>query len=260
MITLNQNQKERYLRHIMLEDVDEKGQLKLLNSSVLIIGAGGLGSPNAMYLAAAGIGRIGILDFDIVEISNLQRQIIHTTKTIGSPKVQSAKTTINALNPEIKVETYFEKFTSLNALKLLNEYDFIIDATDNFSAKFLINDACILANKPYSHAGILKYRGQTMTIIPHKSACFACAFDTPPPIELNPIFRAGLFGVLPGLIGSIQATEAIKYLLNLGILLTNKLLSVDAKTMDFRKITISKNPQCRVCGKDGIKELIDYPQ
>ncbi|PAF49917.1 adenylyltransferase [Helicobacter sp. 12S02232-10] len=259
-MTLTQNQKERYLRHIMLEDVDEKGQIKLLNSSVLIIGAGGLGSPNAMYLAAAGIGKIGILDFDIVEISNLQRQIIHTTEEIGFPKTRSAKITMNAINPDIKIETYFEKFTSANALKIINDYDFIIDATDNFAGKFLINDACVLANKPYSHAGVLKYRGQTMTVLPHQSACFACAFDTPPPVELNPIFRAGLFGVLPGLIGCIQAAEAIKYLLGIGDLLTNKLLSVDTKTMDFRKIDVSKNPQCRICGENGIKELRDYPQ
>ncbi|PAF41874.1 HesA/MoeB/ThiF family protein [Helicobacter sp. 11S03491-1] len=257
---LTQNQKERYLRHIMLEDVGEEGQEKLLDSSVLIIGAGGLGSPNAMYLAAAGIGRIGILDFDIIEISNLQRQIIHTTQEISTSKTDSAKAKMLAINPEIKVETYFEKFTSHNGVKILNDYDFVIDATDNFAGKFLINDACILANKPYSHAGVLKYRGQTMTILPHKSACFACAFDTPPPVELNPSFRAGLFGVVPGIIGCIQATEAIKYLLNLGDLLTNKLLMIDTKTMDFRKIDVSKNPECRICGKNGIKELKDYPQ
>lgn len=257
---LTQSQKERYLRHIMLEDVNEAGQEKLLQSSVLIIGAGGLGSPNAMYLAAVGIGKIGILDFDIVEISNLQRQIIHTTEEISNPKTRSAKIRMNAINPEVQVHTYFEKFTSLNALDIIKDYDFVIDATDNFAAKFLINDACILGNKPYSHAGIMKYRGQTMTVLPHKTACFACAFDTPPPTELNPKFRAGLFGVVPGLIGCIQATETIKYLLGIGDLLTNNLLMVDAKTMDFRKIQVSKNPQCRVCGKDGIKELKDYPQ
>ncbi|MDO7252731.1 HesA/MoeB/ThiF family protein [Helicobacter cappadocius] len=257
---LTQSQKERYLRHIMLEDVGEEGQEKLLHSSVLIIGAGGLGSPNAMYLTAAGIGKIGILDFDIVEISNLQRQIIHTTDEISHPKTRSAKIRMNAINPEVEVHTYFEKFTSLNALKIVQEYDFIIDATDNFAGKFLINDACILANKPYSHAGVLKYRGQTMTVIPHKTACFACAFDTPPPVELNPKFRAGLFGVIPGIIGCIQAAEAIKYLLNIEELITNNLLMMDAKTMDFRKIQVSKNPECRVCGKDGIKKLKDYPQ
>ncbi|PAF53445.1 adenylyltransferase [Helicobacter sp. 13S00482-2] len=257
---LTQNQKERYLRHTMLEDVGEEGQEKLLQSSVLIIGAGGLGSPNAMYLAAAGVGKIGILDFDIVEISNLQRQIIHTTEEISHPKTRSAKIRMNAINPEVEVHTYFEKFTSSNAIKIIQDYDFVIDATDNFAAKFLINDACVLANKPYSHAGILKYRGQTMTILPHKTACFACAFDAPPPTELNPIFRAGLFGVIPGLIGCIQAAETIKFLLNIGDLITNNLLMVDAKTMDFRKIKVSKNPECRICGNNAIKELKDYPQ
>ncbi|PAF48416.1 adenylyltransferase [Helicobacter sp. 12S02634-8] len=259
-MTLTQDQKERYLRHIMLEDVGEYGQIKLLNSSVLIIGAGGLGSPNVLYLGAAGIGRIGIIDFDLVEISNLQRQVIHTTQEISTPKVQSAKNTIAALNPDVKVETYFEKFSAANALKIISQYDFIIDATDNFAGKFLINDACILANKPYSHAGVLKYQGQTMTILPHQTSCFACAFDTPPPTELNPIFRAGLFGVIPGLIGCIQAAETIKFLLGIGDLLTNKLLSIDAKTMQFRKINVSKNPHCRVCGLNGIQELKDYPQ
>lgn len=256
---LTQIQKERYLRNIMLEDVGEAGQEKLLNSSVLIIGAGGLGSPNAMYLGAAGIGRIGLVDFDIVEISNLQRQVIHTTQEIGIPKIRSAQAKIQAINPDVKIETYFEKFNAQNALKLINNYDFIIDATDNFAAKFLINDACVLGNKPYSHAGVLKYRGQSMTIFPHKSACFACVFDNPPPAELNPIFKAGLFGVLPGLVGCIQATETINFLLGFKNLLTNKLLMIDTKTFDFRQIDISKNTDCRVCGKNAIKTLSDYP-
>lgn len=257
---LTQTQKERYLRNIMLEDVGEVGQEKLLNSSVLIIGAGGLGSPNAMYLGAAGIGRIGLVDFDIVEISNLQRQVIHTTKEVGIPKIQSAQAKIQAINPDVKVETYFEKFNAQNALKLINNYDFIIDATDNFAAKFLINDACVLGNKPYSHAGVLKYRGQSMTILPHKSACFACVFDNPPPVELNPTFKAGLFGVLPGLVGCIQATETINFLLGFKNLLTNKLLMIDTKTFDFRQIDVSKNTDCRVCGKNAIKVLSNYPQ
>lgn len=257
---LTKTQKERYLRNIMLEDVGEAGQEKLLNSSVLIIGAGGLGSPNAMYLVAAGIGRIGIIDFDIVEISNLQRQVIHTTEEIGIPKIRSAQAKMQAINPDVKIETYFKKFDAQNALKLIENYDFIIDATDNFAAKFLINDACVLSNKPYSHAGVLKYRGQSMTVLPYKTACFACAFDNPPPVELNPIFKAGLFGVLPGLVGCIQATEAIKFFLGFKSLLTNKLLMIDTKTLDFRQIDVSKNSDCRVCGKNGIKNLSDYPQ
>ncbi|WP_104714220.1 HesA/MoeB/ThiF family protein [Helicobacter cetorum] len=255
---LNQTQKERYLRHIMLEDVGEEGQLKLLKSSVLVIGAGGLGSPILMYLCAAGIGKIGIVDFDKVDLSNLQRQVIHSEDFLNQPKVLSAKKRLNALNTDVKIETFEECFNATNALSLIEPYDFIIDATDNFSAKFLINDACVLANKPYSHAGVLKYRGQSLTILPTKSACLACAFDKPPKKELNPIFKAGLFGVLPGILGCIQASEAIKYFLGFDSLLTNTLLSVDTKTMDFRKIQVFKNPECRVCGTHKITHLQDY--
>lgn len=251
--------KERYLRHLMLEDVGESGQKKLGNAKVLVIGAGGLGSPVCLYLAAAGIGRIGILDYDIVEISNLQRQILHATSDIGKAKIASAQYKMNNLNPNVVVDTYFEKLTTNNALTILQKYDFIIDATDNFAGKFLINDACVLLEKPFSHAGVLKYRGQTMTVLPHKSACFACAFDEPPSKELNSIFRAGLFGVVPGIIGCIQASEAIKYILNLGELLTNTLLTMDIKTMDFRKVAIKQDLHCRICGKEsGIKELKAY--
>ncbi|TLE07817.1 HesA/MoeB/ThiF family protein [Helicobacter bilis] len=251
--------KERYLRHLMLEDVGEEGQKKLSNAKVLVIGAGGLGSPVCLYLAAAGIGRIGILDYDIVEVSNLQRQIIHATSDIGKAKITSAQIKMKNLNPNIRIDTYFEKLTTNNAMPIMQNYDFIVDATDNFAGKFLINDACVLLNKPLSHAGVLKYRGQTMTILPHESACFACAFDEPPAKELNAIFRAGLFGVVPGIIGCIQASEAIKYILNLGELLTNTLLTMDIKTMNFRKVAIHKNADCRVCSKEnGIKELKAY--
>ncbi len=259
MIMLTQDQRERYQRHLMLEDVKEEGQEKLMQASVLVIGAGGLGSPNTMYLAAAGVGRIGVLDFDIIELSNLQRQIIHTTAEINNSKVKSAQRKMLALNPDIQVETYFNKFNASNALEIIQSYDFVVDATDNFASKFLINDACVLANKPYSHAGVLKYRGQTMTILPKKSACFACVFENPPDVELNSYFKAGLFGVLPGLIGCIQAAEAIKYFLGFPLLL-DTLLSVDTKGMDFRKIHIKRNPQCRVCGEKGIQTLQDYPQ
>ncbi|WP_104690218.1 HesA/MoeB/ThiF family protein [Helicobacter felis] len=256
---LSDTQKERYQRHLMLEDVGEEGQKKLLNASVLIVGAGGLGSPNALYLAAAGIGRIGILDFDIIELSNLQRQVIHTTEEINGAKVKSAARKMFALNPEVEVETHFITLDAKNALEIINRYDFIIDATDNFASKFLINDACVLSHKPYSHAGVLKYRGQVMTILPKKSACFSCVFDTPPDPKLNPTFKAGLFGVVPGLLGCIQAAEAIKYFLGFP-LLTNTLLGVDTKTMNFRHVSVQRNPKCRVCGEHGIKSLEDYPQ
>lgn len=254
-----QDLKERYLRHLMLEDVGEEGQKRLGSAKVLVIGAGGLGSPVCLYLAAVGIGRIGILDYDIVEISNLQRQIIHSTNDIGKSKISSAQSKMSNLNPNVIIDTYFEKLTTENALPILQNYDFIIDATDNFAGKFLINDACVLLKKPFSHAGVLKYRGQTMTVLPHKSACFACAFDEPPEKELNSIFRAGLFGVVPGIIGCIQASEAIKYILNIGELLTNTLLTMDIKTMEFRKIPIEQDTQCRVCRREnGIKELKAY--
>ncbi|AFI06165.1 HesA/MoeB/ThiF family protein [Helicobacter cetorum] len=254
---LSQPQKERYLRHIMLEDVGEEGQLKLLESSVLVIGAGGLGSVVLMYLCATGIGRIGIVDFDKVDLSNLQRQIIHSQDFLNQSKVSSAKARLNTLNADVKTETFEERFNASNALSLIEPYDFIIDATDNFNAKFLINDACVLAHKPYSHAGVLKYRGQSMSVLP-SSACLACVFDRPPKKELNPIFKAGLFGVLPGVLGCIQASEAIKYFLGIKTLLTNTLLTADIKTMDFKKVQVMKNPECRVCGTHKITHLQDY--
>lgn len=252
--------KERYLRQIMLEDVGEEGQKKLAQAKVLVIGAGGLGSPVCFYLVAAGIGRIGILDYDIVEISNLQRQILHATFDIGKSKISSAQAKLSGLNPNVQIDTHFKKLTAENAISIVQDYDFIVDATDNFAGKFLINDVCVLANKPLSHAGVLKYRGQAMTIIPRQSACFACAFDEPPAKELNSIFKAGLFGVTPGIMGCIQASEVIKYTLGLGEPLTNTLLTMDVKTMEFRKVAIQKNPECRVCSDEcGITELSDYP-
>lgn len=255
---LNDEDKFRYTRHLMLDEVGEVGQEKLMNSSVLIIGVGGLGSPNAFYLSAAGIGRIGLVDFDKVDLSNLQRQILHNMDNLDNLKVDSAVYKLKKINDKTKFDTHIEKISKDNILNLIAPYDFIIDATDNFAAKFLINDACILGNKPLSHAGIYKFCGQSMTILPKKSACFACAFDAPPPKELNSFFKAGLFGVVPGVLGCIQASESIKYFLNTGDMLTNKLLSVDLKNMNFRKIDIKKNPNCRICGKNGIKSLIDY--
>ncbi|UOR68741.1 HesA/MoeB/ThiF family protein [Helicobacter pylori] len=232
---LSRLEKERYLRHITLEDVGEEDQLKLLKSSVLVVGAGGLGSAVLMYLCAAGIGKIGIVDFDVLDMSNLQRQIIHSAG--------------------IEIETFEERFKAHNALSLIEPYDFIIDATDNFNAKFLINDACVLAQKPYSHAGVLKYRGQSMSVLPN-NACLACVFDKPPKKGLNPI--SGLFGVLPGVLGCIQASECLKYFLGFETLLINTLLIADIKTMDFKKIQAPKNPECRVCGTHKITHLQDY--
>ncbi|MCQ2710047.1 HesA/MoeB/ThiF family protein [Helicobacter pylori] len=252
---LSRLDKERYLRHIMLEDVGEEGQLKLLKSSVLVIGAGGLGSAVLMYLCTAGVGKIGIVDFDSVDMSNLQRQIIHSQDFLNHSKVSSAKARLKQLNAGIEIEAFEERFKAHNALSLIEPYDFIIDATDNFNAKFLINDACVLAQKPYSHAGVLKYRGQSMSVLPH-SACLACVFDKPHKKGLNPL--SGLFGVLPGVLGCIQASECLKYFLGFETLLINTLLIADIKTMDFKKIQAPKNPDCRVCGTHKITHLQDY--
>lgn len=258
------DQLERYSRHIILKEVGAKGQKKLLQSKVLIIGTGGLGAPAAMFLAAAGIGTIGLVDFDSVELSNLQRQIIHLTKDVGKPKVLSGKETINEMNPDVNVVTYKEWVNAANIKDIINDkdYDFIIDGTDNFSAKFLINDACVLTQKPFSHAGIIKFNGQTMTYVPRKGPCYRCVFQNPPPPDAVPTCsQAGVLGVMGGIIGTIQATEAIKYVLGIGELLTGKLLTYDALKMEFRKVKLASNKNCQVCGESAtIKELIDYDQ
>lgn len=257
----NDEQIERYSRHIILSEVGVEGQEKLLNSKVLVIGTGGLGAPAAMFLAAAGIGTIGLVDGDVVDLSNLQRQIIHQTKDVGKEKVVSGKETINGLNPDVKVITYHEYVTSENILKIIEDYDFIIDGTDNFAAKFLINDACVFAKKPFSHAGIIRFKGQITTYIPgNGTPCYRCIFQSPPPEGVVPTCReAGVLGVMGGVIGSLQATEAIKYILGLGNLLAGYILTYDALTMEFRKIKVGHNKKCGVCGDEPtIKNLIDY--
>jgi len=247
---LSETQVERYARHIMLKDVGGKGQEKLLNARVLIIGAGGLGSPIALYLTAAGVGTIGLVDSDEVELSNLQRQIAHHTNDIGRAKVISAKEKMTAMNPDVRVIICQARVTAENIETLISNYDFIIDATDNFTSKFLINDACILAKKPYSHAGVLQFDGQTLTVKPGDSACYRCIFPTPPPEEIIPTCsQAGVMGVLPGVIGSVQATEAIKFILGKGDLLTGRLLTYDALHMKFREVLVRKNPACPSCGE-----------
>ncbi len=256
---LTDSQIDRYSRQILLKEVGGKGQEKLLQGRVLIIGAGGLGSPIALYLAAAGVGTIGIADADVVDISNLQRQIIHFTKDVGRPKVQSAKEKIEAINPDVEVKTYPELVNASNILNIIEDYDFVIDGTDNFAAKFLINDACVMAGKPYSHGGILRFDGQTITIKPHESPCYRCIFPTPPPRDAIPsCAQAGVLGVLAGVLGTLQATEAVKFLLGKGELLTGRLLVYNALTMKFREIQIPKNSRCPICGVEpGIKELKD---
>lgn len=256
-------QLERYSRHIILKEVGVKGQKKLLNAKVLIIGAGGLGAPAAMYLAAAGVGTIGIADADEVDLSNLQRQIIHTTPDVGKPKVQSAKETMEAINPDVKVVPYHTFVDSENILDMIRDYDFIIDGTDNFPAKFLINDACVMAKKPFSHAGIIRFQGQLMTYVPGKGPCYRCVFRDPPPKDAVPTCKqAGVIGAMGGVIGSLQAMEAVKYIIGRGELLTGYLLTYDAMTMTFRKIKLPENTEnCPVCGKHPtITQLIDYEQ
>ena len=261
-MSFTDEQIKRYSRHIILPEVGGKGQKKILQSKVLVIGAGGLGSPAAYYLAAAGVGTIGIIDGDVVDISNLQRQIIHQTPDIDKPKVISAKEKIEALNPDVEVKTYHELLTSHNALNLFKEYDVILDGTDNFPAKFLANDAAVFADKPLVHGGILRFIGQIMSIVPHKTACYRCVFNSPPPAGLIPTCQeAGVVGVLAGVVGTIQATEVLKLLLSIGEPLKNRLMTFDARNMEFREIKIKKNPQCPVCGENpSIKELIDYEQ
>lgn len=255
---------ERYSRHIILKEVGVKGQMKLLNAKVLVVGTGGLGAPAAMYLGAAGVGTIGLVDFDKVDLSNLQRQIIHQTKDVGKPKVQSGKETINEMNPDVNVVTYNEWIRADNILDIIKDqdYDFIIDGTDNFPAKFLINDACVMAKKPFSHAGIIRFQGQTMTYVPGEGPCYRCVFKNPPPPDAVPTCRqAGVLGVMGGIIGTIQASEALKYILGLGKLLTGYLLTYDALNMEFRKIKLGKVEDCPVCGAHPtITKLIDYEQ
>lgn len=237
------NQKERYHRNIILDDIGTLGQMKLQEGKVLIIGAGGLGSAAALYLTAAGIGTIGIADGDTVELSNLQRQILHSTKDLTRPKVDSAKEKMKAINPETEVITYEKRITAGNITDIIRSYDFIIDATDNFESKFLINDACVLAGKAFSHGGILEFEGQAMTYVP-KEACYRCIFENMPPQAP----QAGVLGAVAGMLGTVQAAEAIKYILNMGELLVNRLLTVDTLEMNFRIRQVRKSSDCPICG------------
>ena len=237
MIDFTEEQIQRYSRHILLKDVGVEGQEKIMNARVLVVGAGGLGAPVSLYLAAAGIGTIGIVDADVVDLSNLQRQVIHFTKDVGVPKVKSAEEKIKAINPDVKVETYYQFLDSSNALDIIREYDFIVDGTDNFPVKFLINDACVMAGKPFSHGGILRFNGQTFTHLPG-TACYRCMFKEPPPVGAVPTCFTGI-----------------------GELLTNRLLTFDAKTMQFRTVPVRHRDSCPICGANPtIDHLIDYEQ
>ncbi len=256
-MSLNKEQKERYARHIILPEVGANGQEKLLDSKVLIVGAGGLGSPATLYLAAAGIGTIGLVDPDTVDLTNLQRQVLHSIPAVGKPKIESAKNAVHALNNDVEVITYATLLTEANATEIIAKYDFIIDATDNFSSKFLIADVCHKTKTPYSHAGVSLFEGQTTTVLPGKSTCYRCIFNSPPPEDEQESSSqpTGILGVLPGVIGSIQATEAIKFLLGIGNCLTNRLLIYNSLSMKFREVKLKKNKNCPLCGQTaGIKE------
>jgi molybdopterin/thiamine biosynthesis adenylyltransferase len=256
-----EDQIERYSRHIILQNIGVEGQQKIMESKVLIIGAGGLGAPVALYLAAAGVGTIGIVDGDVVDLTNLQRQVIHFTADVNKSKVLSAKEKIELLNPDVNVVTYHKLVTSENILEIIEDYDFVIDGTDNFPTKFLINDACVMAEKPFSHGGILRFEGQTMTYTPG-NACYRCAFGGPPPKDMVPTCsQAGVLGSIAGMLGTIQATEALKYITGEGELLTNRMLTFDALNMDFRTVNLRKNPNCKLCGENPtITELFDEEQ
>jgi adenylyltransferase/sulfurtransferase len=258
----NEDYIQRYSRHIILKEVGVEGQKKIDEARVLIIGAGGLGSPAALYLAAAGVGVIGIADADEVDLSNLQRQVIHFTEDVGTPKVSSAARKMKAINPYAQVMEHKEFVNAANIEGIIRDYDFVIDGTDNFAAKFLVNDACVFQDKPFSHGGILRFSGQTMTVRPHASACYRCVFEAPPPADLVPTCSsAGILGAIAGMLGTIQAAEALKFITGAGTPLYNSLLTFDAAKMDFRKVPLKRNPRCPICGADpSILELTDAGQ
>ncbi len=250
----------RYGRHLIMPEVGLEGQKKLKSASVLIIGAGGLGSPLAFYLTAAGVGRIGIVDFDVVDFSNLQRQIIHTTNDVGRSKLESAREKLYALNPNVEIETYETRLTSENALEIIKDYDIIIDGTDNFPTRYLVNDACVLLGKPNVYGSIFRFEGQASVFYAKVGPCYRCLYQEPPPPGLVPsCAEGGVLGVLPGIIGTIQALEAIKLILGVGEPLIGRLLLFDALKMKFRELKLRKNPGCPICGENPtIEELIDY--
>lgn len=243
-----EEQIRRYARHIILQEVGGKGQHKLLSSKVLCIGAGGLGSPIIQYLAAAGVGTIGIVDDDDVDLSNLQRQVIHGGN-VGIPKVESAKQYVENLNPDVNVITYRERINPGNILDIIKDYDIVVDGSDNFATRYLVNDACVLAKKPLSHGSIFRFEGQVTTILPGEGPCYRCIFEHAPPAGMVPSCQeAGVIGVLPGIIGIIQATEVVKFLLGIGEMLVGRLILYDAFNMSFEELKVRKSPSCPLCG------------
>jgi molybdopterin/thiamine biosynthesis adenylyltransferase/rhodanese-related sulfurtransferase len=259
--SLDPGKRARYSRHLLIPEVGEEGQLKLLESRVLLVGAGGLGSPASLYLAAAGVGRIGIVDADVVDASNLQRQIVHSTEGLGEPKVDSARRAIEALNPDVEVVTYRERLTSENIDRILDEgWDVIVDGADNFPTRYLVNDASVWHGIPVVHGSIFRFEGQVTVFKPHEGPCYRCLFPQPPPPELAPsCAEGGVLGVLPGVVGSLQASEALKLALGIGEPLVGRLLLFDALAAQFNEVTLRRDPDCPVCGAEpSITEYVDY--
>ena len=254
---LTPEQRNRYQRHLLLPEVGETGQLKLLDSKVLLLGAGGLGSPAALYLAAAGVGTLGIIDMDVVDASNLQRQILHNTDRIGERKVDSAKKTLTLINPDVDVVTYDVRLGADNILDIIEGYDVIVDGTDNFPTRYLVNDACLLKRIPVIHGSIFRFEGQATVFNPYEGPCYRCLLPEPPPAELAPsCSEAGVLGVLPGIVGSLQAVEAIKVLLGIGDTLQGRLLAYDALEQSFRTFKVRRDPMCPACGPDADEIVI----
>ena len=262
MIEFTDEQIERYSRHIILPEVGGSGQQKMLDARVLLLGAGGLGSPAAYYLAAAGIGNLGIVDFDKVDLSNLQRQIIHSTERIGMLKTESAKKTIQALNPDVNVTLYNEKMDSNNIMSLIKDYDYVVDGSDNFPTRYLVNDACVMKNKTLIHGSIYRFEGQVTVFKPGDGPCYRCLYPEPPPPGMVPNCQeGGVLGVLAGVIGNLQVVEVLKLILGIGKPLVGKLLIYDALNTEFRSLRLRRDANCPICGeKPTIKELVDYEE
>ena len=260
--SLTDDQMARYSRHLMMPEVGEEGQLKLLDAKVLLIGAGGLGSPTAMYLAAAGVGTLGIVDGDTVDMSNLQRQLLHREESVGVPKVDSAEETLRGINSDVKINKYAYRIDSSNVLELFSGYDIIVDGCDNFPTRYLVNDACYMLDKPNVHGSIFRFEGQVTVFKPNDGPCYRCLYPEPPPPGLAPsCAEAGVLGILPGIIGVAQAIETIKLILGIGDPLIGRLLTFDALSMRFRTLNIRKDAECPLCGDEPtVTELIDYEQ
>ena len=258
---LSNDEIQRYARHLILPDVGVEGQQRLKAARVLIVGAGGLGSPVALYLAAAGVGTLGLVDFDAVDVSNLQRQILHGTKDVGRSKLDSARARLGDVNPHVRVETHDARLTSANALDIIGRYDIVVDGTDNFATRYLTNDACVLLGKPNVYGSIFRFEGQASVFGLDDGPCYRCLFPEPPPPGSVPsCAEGGVLGVLPGIVGTIQATEAIKLVLGIGDTLAGRLLLIDALSMQFRAMTLRKDPACPACGTRTITALIDYDE